>query len=80
MTPSAQLLSMLRERNTQILLSPNVSIKNFGSSLLHLAANTPDILQLHLNTLTPTEQYNMANLLKLNILLMELRTLVFCLQ
>ena len=59
MIPSSQILSLLRKNKSNILLHPSVSVKNFGSSLLHQAANYPEILQHHLNTLTPTEQYSL---------------------
>ncbi|MBL7525098.1 hypothetical protein [Legionella bononiensis] len=59
MIPSSQILSLLRQNKTNILLHPTVSVKNFGSILLHQAANYPEILQHHLNTLTPTEQYSL---------------------
>ncbi|KTD54783.1 ankyrin repeat domain-containing protein [Legionella quateirensis] len=59
MIPSSQILALLRKNHSQILLHPTVTVNNFGSNLLHQAANYPEVLQHHLNNLTPTEQYSL---------------------
>ncbi|WP_412758269.1 hypothetical protein [Legionella bozemanae] len=57
MTPAQQILSQLKENKKRMLLNPEITVKKFGVSLLHHAADNPELLQHHLQTLTPSEQY-----------------------